>query len=82
MPPNVFIPNPDRLSGEQSVAPSGDVTTRLLTAVQLAERWQVPPSQVYRLARDGRVPVVSVGRYYRFRLDAIERWELESERVG
>jgi excisionase family DNA binding protein len=74
MTPNAFTPHPDRLSVEQ--------TTRLLTAVQLAERWQVPPSQVYRLARDGRVPVVSVGRYYRFRLDAIERWELESERVG
>jgi excisionase family DNA binding protein len=73
-PPNAFIPNPDRLSVEQ--------TTRLLTAEQLAERWQVPRSQVYRLARDGRVPVVTVGRYYRFRMDGIECWELESERVG
>jgi excisionase family DNA binding protein len=49
--------------------------SRLLTADQLAERWQVPKSQVYRLAREGRIPTVEIGRYYRFRLDAIEAWE-------
>jgi len=49
--------------------------TRLLTADDLAERWQVRKAQVYRLAREGRVPAVLIGRYYRFRLDAIERWE-------
>jgi excisionase family DNA binding protein len=49
---------------------------QLLTADQLADRWQVPRSHVYRLAREGRIPVVALGRYYRFRLDAIERFEL------
>lgn len=49
--------------------------TILLTPDQLAERWQVPKSQVYRLAREGRVPVVCIGRYYRFSLPAIEQWE-------
>jgi excisionase family DNA binding protein len=48
---------------------------RLLTAGQLAERWQVPKSQVYRLAREGRIPVVELGRYKRFRLEAIEAFE-------
>lgn len=51
------------------------MTGRLLTADELAERWQVPKTQVYRLAREGRIPVVVIGRYYRFRLDAIEAWE-------
>jgi excisionase family DNA binding protein len=50
--------------------------TCLLTAEQLAERWQVPTSQVYRLTRDGAIPTVKLGRYYRYRLDAIERFEL------
>jgi excisionase family DNA binding protein len=59
--------------------PSADVTTRLLTADQLAARWQVPKSQVYRLAREGRVPVVTIGRYYRFRVDAIEAWERQPD---
>jgi excisionase family DNA binding protein len=52
------------------------VTGQLLTAAQLAERWQVPRSHVYRLARESRIPTVELGRYRRFRLDAIERFEI------
>jgi excisionase family DNA binding protein len=55
------------------------VSAQLLTAEQLAERWQVAPAHVYRLAREGKVPVVKLGRYYRFRADAIERFELGQE---
>jgi excisionase family DNA binding protein len=51
------------------------MTGQLLTAEQLAERWQVAAAHVYRLAREGRIPVVKLGRYYRFRLDEIERFE-------
>ena len=47
----------------------------LLTADQLAERWQIPRSHVYRLAREGRIPVVELGRYRRFKLDAVEAFE-------
>lgn len=55
---------------------TGVTAAQLLTAEQLAERWQVPASHVYRLTRDGKVPVVKLGRYYRYRLDAIESFEL------
>jgi len=48
---------------------------RLLTAQQLADRWQVPKQHVYRLTRQGEIPVVRLGRYFRYRLDAIEAWE-------
>ena len=48
---------------------------RLLTADQLAERWQVPKSQVYALTRRGEIPTVKLGKYYRYRLDAIEAFE-------
>jgi excisionase family DNA binding protein len=48
---------------------------KLLTAEDLAERWQVPTSHVYRLTRAAAIPVVKLGRYYRYRLDAIERFE-------
>jgi excisionase family DNA binding protein len=48
---------------------------RLLTAEQVAERWQVKTSHVWRLARDGMVPVVSIGRYRRFRAEDLETWE-------
>ena len=52
---------------------------RLMTADDLAERWQVKPSHVYRLTREGRIPAVKLGRYYRYRVDAIEAYERESE---
>jgi excisionase family DNA binding protein len=48
---------------------------RLLTADDVAERWQVSRSQVYALARAGKVPTVAIGRYYRFRLEELEEWE-------
>jgi excisionase family DNA binding protein len=55
---------------EQAVTAS-----RLLTADDLEERWQIPKSQVYRLHRDARLPGVRLGRYVRFRLEAIEDFE-------
>ena len=55
---------------------SAITTPQLLTAEQLARRWQVPPSHVYRLTREGRIPVVKLGRYYRYRPDAIDHFEL------
>jgi len=51
--------------------PSG----RLLTADDLAKRWQVPRSHVYGLTRSGALPVVRLGRYYRYALAAIEEFE-------
>lgn len=51
------------------------MSAQLLTAEQLAERWQVKESHVYRLTRAGEIPAVRLGRYYRYRLDAIERFE-------
>lgn len=54
---------------------------QLLTANQLAERWQVPRSHVYRLTRTGQVPTVRIGRYYRYRLDIIEAFEADLTRV-
>jgi excisionase family DNA binding protein len=57
-------------------------TRHLLTAGELAERWQVPKSHVYRLTRDGLIPAVRLGRYYRYRLEGIERWEADSEQIA
>lgn len=60
-------------------AAAGNGTTpgreRLFTAEDVAGRWQVPKSQVYRLAREGHLPVVELGRYKRFRVAAIEGFE-------
>jgi excisionase family DNA binding protein len=44
-------------------------------AADLAKHWGVKESQVYRQARDGRIPCFKVGRYYLFRRDMIEKYE-------
>jgi excisionase family DNA binding protein len=56
--------------------------THLLTADDLAVRWSVSKDHVYRLAREGRIPTVAIGRYYRFREASIETWELAQEGVS
>lgn len=48
---------------------------RLWNAEDLAARWGVRESHVYRLAREGAIPSVRLGRYVRFRPDAIEAFE-------
>lgn len=62
-----------------ALANAATSSSRLLTADELADRWQVPKSHVYRLAREGRVPTVKIGRYYRFREATIAAWEGEQE---
>lgn len=56
-----------------------ETMTRLLTADDLAERWSVSKAHVYYLTREGRIPSVKLGRYYRYRLSSIEAWERDSE---
>jgi len=63
------------LSARPPDVPPKAHTSKLLTADALAERWCVKPSQVYRLSRGGHLPVVKLGRYYRYRLDQVEEFE-------
>jgi excisionase family DNA binding protein len=49
-------------------------SSRLLTADQIAERLSFPKSWVYEAARRGDLPVVQLGRYKRFRAEAIDAW--------
>jgi excisionase family DNA binding protein len=46
----------------------------LLTAAQVAQLLGVPKSWVYEQSRRGRIPTVTLGRYRRYRLEAIEDW--------
>lgn len=49
---------------------------QLLTAGQLAERWQVSKGHVYYLTRERLLPTVELGRYYRYRLTEVEAFEV------
>ncbi|MFP5450375.1 MAG: helix-turn-helix domain-containing protein [Thermoleophilia bacterium] len=52
----------------------------LLTADQVAEMLQVPKSWVYAETRAGRIPHVKLGRYSRYRAEAIAEWVACAER--
>jgi Mn-containing catalase len=51
-----------------------------MTAAEVAERLGVPKSWVYKLSRAGRIPTVALGRYRRFREEAVAAW-IEQSRV-
>jgi excisionase family DNA binding protein len=51
----------------------------LLNADQVARMLGVPKSWVYEQSRRGRIPTVNLGRYRRYREDAISKWIEERE---
>jgi excisionase family DNA binding protein len=51
----------------------------LLTASDVARLLGVPTSWVYEQSRRGRIPTVTLGRYRRYRREAIEEWVRELE---
>jgi excisionase family DNA binding protein len=61
--------------GADSVHGVPPIANRLLTADEVAGRYSVPKAQVYRLTREGKLPTVRIGRYYRYRLAALEAFE-------
>ena len=54
----------------------------LLTAEQVGKLLGVPTSWVYEQSRQGRIPTVTLGRYRRYRAEAIDEWLEELERNG
>jgi excisionase family DNA binding protein len=53
---------------------------RLLTADDLSERWQVSKDLVYEMTRRGDIPVVKLGRCYRYHPDQIAAYENDTWR--
>ena len=53
--------------------------TRLLTVDEVAERLGVTKDWVWAQARAGRIPHVRLGRYRRFREEAIDAWLMQLE---
>jgi excisionase family DNA binding protein len=46
----------------------------LLTAIEVATMLRVTPAWVYGATRQGRIPHLRLGRYVRYRRDAILEW--------
>ena len=52
---------------------------KLLTAEDVAALLGVPRTWVYEQSRLGRIPTVTLGRYKRYRREAIDEWVRENE---
>ncbi len=46
----------------------------VLTVSEVAQYLRVPLATAYKLAQEGRIPCQKVGRHWRFRKAAIDRW--------
>jgi excisionase family DNA binding protein len=53
---------------------------KLMTAAEVAEMTGMTLGWVYSESRAGRIPTIKLGRYRRFRREAIERWLEDLER--
>ncbi len=53
-----------------------------LTVEEVAKRFNVNPTTVYRLAQRGRLPGFKVGNQWRFREVRLEEWVENHEQVG
>jgi excisionase family DNA binding protein len=60
----------------------GGGVSPLLTAQDVAEMLGVPASWVYAQTRARLIPTVKLGRYYRYRTEAIQEWIASREEVG
>jgi excisionase family DNA binding protein len=58
------------------------VSERLLTAAEVAELLAVPTSWVRSTTRAGALPSVRLGRYVRYREDAVLAWVDECSHPG
>ena len=46
----------------------------VLSIEQLSQYLKVPKSTLYRLVRENRIPSHKVGKHWRFRKEAVDRW--------
>jgi excisionase family DNA binding protein len=46
----------------------------LLSAEEAAEHLQIHVKTVQKFAREGRIPCLRLGKYWRFRLSALDHW--------
>ena len=51
-----------------------ELAPTLLTADEVSGWLRIPKSTVYKLCKEGKIPVVKVGKHWRFDPKMIERW--------
>jgi excisionase family DNA binding protein len=58
------------------------VSDRLLTAEEIADLLNVPVTWVRESTRSGAMPHVKLGRYRRYRREAVEAWLAKCSKPG
>lgn len=61
------------MAGE-GIIPMAEKTGDVLTIEELSSYLKIPKSTLYKLVREGGVPCQKIGRHWRFRKEAIDRW--------
>jgi excisionase family DNA binding protein len=56
--------------------------TDVLTLEELSVYLKIPKSTLYKIVREGKIPCQKVGRHWRFRKVAIDRWLEEANPQG
>ena len=56
-----------------------DTPPEILTIGETAHYLRVSLSSLYKLAQEGRIPCQKVGRHWRFRREALDRWLEQSK---
>jgi excisionase family DNA binding protein len=46
----------------------------VMTIDEVCQYLRIPKSSLYRLAQEGRIPCQKVGKHWRFRKVALDRW--------
>ena len=46
----------------------------VMTVEEVAEYLRIPRGSIYKLAQRGGIPCQKVGRHWRFRREAVDRW--------
>ena len=54
----------------------------VLTIDETSHYLRIPLSSLYKLAQEGKIPCQKVGRHWRFRKEAIDRWLEERSQTG
>ena len=51
-----------------------EIYPHIMTIEETSNYLRIPISSLYRLAQAGKIPCQKVGRHWRFRREAIDRW--------
>jgi len=59
-----------------------DKEPRMMTTAEVAKYLRVSRATVYRLVKEGKIPVSRISKHLRFRRDIIDRWVSEKEAMN